>query len=96
MKAALPKIKAETILANVAQAKRSGNPGRFVLEWVEKFSSKGQEELCSSTVELIDAFYGDEDGLGKVHCATVVGILLNSILASIEAKELEKMFEETT
>ena len=93
MERTLPVVTAETILANVEQARRSGTPGKFVLEWIEKLASKGQEEFCGSIVELIEGFF--EDAKGKVHCAAVIGIVLNSVMASIEAKELEELFEET-
>ena len=93
MERTLPAVTAETILATVEQARRSGTPGKFVLEWLEKFASKGQEELCGGIVELVDGFF--EDAQGKIHCAAVVGIVLNSVMASIEAKELEELFQET-
>jgi hypothetical protein len=93
---ALPTITIDGILSNIEQARRSGSPGKFVLDWIEKMDKKEhQSEFCAGVVDLIDGFYGDDDDIGKVHCATVVGVIMNSILAAIEAEELEEMFEES-
>tara|TARA_Y100000593_G_scaffold42867_1_gene82069 strand:+ start:313 stop:633 length:321 start_codon:yes stop_codon:yes gene_type:complete len=95
MEKSLPTIKASTILAHIQIARRAGTPGKFVLQWIEQLSSEGkQPELCASIVELIDGFFED-DAEGKVNCASVLGIILNSIIASVEAEKLEEMFEET-
>ena len=91
----LPEITAESILSNIEQAKRAGSPGEFVVEWLEKWK-KNQPQLCESVIYMIDGFYEDGDEIEKVHCATVVGVIMNSILAAIEAEELEEMFQESS
>ena len=91
----LPKITAEGILSTLSQARRLGSPGDFVLDWIEKMNvEENQGELCVSIIDLIEGFYGEDDHSEKVHCAAVIGIVVNSILAAIEAKELEEMFKD--
>ena len=91
----LPKITIEGILSTLSQAQRLGSPGDFVLDWEEKMNEENQGDLCEGVVSLVDGFYDDDDYNEKVHCAAVVAIVVNSILAAIEAEELEKMFQES-
>jgi len=93
----LPKITIDGILSNIEQARRSGSPGEFVLDWIEKMNKQEhQSQFCAGLIDLIDGFFDDDDDIGKVHCATVVGVIMNSILAAIEAEELEEMFQESS
>ena len=93
----LPKITSESILSNIEQARRSGSPGQFVVDWLEKWGfEENQPQLCESVIDMIDGFYEDGDEIEKVPCATVVGVIMNSILAAIEAEELEEMFQESS
>ena len=91
----LPQITAEGILSTLSQAQRLGSPGDFVLDWIEKMNvEENQGELCVTIIDLIEGFYGEDEYNEKVHCAAVIGIVVNSILAAMEAEELEEMFKD--
>ena len=90
--AGLPTITANALKANAEIAARHEGTGGFTVQWIEKMCEE-QPLLASFVVEMCDGFF--EESENKVKCVCMVGVVVNAIKASIEAKELEELFSET-
>ena len=93
--AELPTVTADALKANSEIAARAeGGAGQFVTEWLENLITKeNQPMLAAFIVEMCDSFF--EESKDKIKAVAVLGIVLNSIKATTEAKELEELFTET-
>ena len=90
--AGLPTVTATALKANAEIAARQETAGGFTVHWIEKMCEE-QPMLASFVVEMCDGFFEEAENIVK--CTCMVGVVVNAIKASIEAKELEEMFEET-
>ena len=93
--AKLPTVTAGALKANAEIAARAeGGAGQFVSEWIENLITKeNQPMLGAFIVEMCDSFF--EESQNKIKAVAVLGIVLNSIKATTEEKELQELFEET-
>ena len=90
--AGLPTVTATALKANAEIASRQETAGGFTVHWIEKMCEE-QPMMASFIVEMCDGFF--EESEHKVKCVCLLGVVVNAIKASIEAKELEELFEET-
>ena len=88
----LPTVTATALKANAEIAAREETAGGFTIQWIEGMC-ESQPMVASFVVEMCDSFF--EESEHKIKCVCVVGIVVNAIKASIEAKELEELFTET-
>ena len=90
--AGLTTITETALKANAEIAAREDTAGGFTVQWIEGMCEE-QPMMASFIVEMCDGFF--EESEHKIKCVCVLGIVINSIKASLEAKELEELFAET-
>ena len=62
---------------------------------IAELVESGNESLATTLVELMDGILGD-DVQKKMMVSCVVFLILKMVSTTIEAQEIENMFEETT
>ena len=90
--AGLPTVTATALKANAEIAAREETAGGFTVQWIGEMC-ESQPMMAAFVVEMCDSFF--EESEHKIKCVCVLGIVVNAIKASIEAKELEELFTET-
>ena len=90
--AGLPTVTATALKANAEIASRQETAGGFTVQWIEEML-ENQPMLAEFVVQMCDGLF--EEAENKVKCVCVLGIVVNAIRASLEAKELEELFQET-
>ena len=92
----LPKISEDCICAVVEKvALDVRNTGQMTTQLLTELVESGNEHLASTLVELMDGILGN-DAPKKLMVSSVILLMLKMVSTTIEAQEIEKMFEETT
>ena len=68
--------------------------GEMTTHLLAELAESGNAHLASTLVELMDGILGD-DSRKKLMVSSVVLLMLKMVSTTIEAQEIEKMFEET-
>lgn len=92
----LPKISEDCICAVVEKMTLDvRDTKQITTQLLTELVESGNEHLASTLVELIDGVLGD-DVSKKLMVSSVALLMLKMVSTTIEAQEIENMFEETT
>ncbi len=92
----LPKVSEDCICAVVEKvALDADNTGEMTTRLLAELVESGNEQLGMTLIELMDGIFGN-DAPKKLMVSSVILLMLKMISTTIEAQEMENMFEETS